>query len=136
MISWKLILPGYQTVSLSPFQKSFFDVTFCNNSSPKTSVDEHPFNSNQMYGQCSADPDRECPCGTNEYIPACATMPNGTKVTFFNPCHLGCNIIQLNQSARAVNSDNNLNTDEYQLENCRCTGKFPITRPSCFWCSM
>jgi len=95
------------------------------------SVDEHPYNSNQMYGHCSADLDRECPCGTNEYIPACATMSNGTKVTFFNPCHLGCNIIQLNQSARATNSDNNLNTDEYQLENCRCTENASVELGSC-----
>ena len=82
-----------------------------------------------MYGQCSADQDRECPCGTDEYIPICATLENDTKVTFFNPCHLGCNIIQRNQSARAMNSDTYTDTDEYQVENCRCTGTFPTASP-------
>jgi len=90
------------------------------NSTWTPSAEKHPFNSDQMYGQCSLDSDRECPCGTDEYIPICATMGNGTKVTFFNPCHLGCDIIQLNQSARAFNSDRNLNTDEYQLQDCLC----------------
>lgn len=92
---------------------------------------DHPFNSNELYGRCSMDENRECNCGTDEFIPVCATMENGVKVSVFNPCHLGCDMVQLNQTTRAAHANRNLNTDEYQLAECSCIDNDLVTLGSC-----
>ena len=74
-----------------------------------------------MYGQCSNDLDRECECGTQDYIPICGEVEDDKFVTFFSPCHLGCHIETIEQR---MNTSSKTGTDleKYSLTQCDCIG--------------
>ena len=75
-----------------------------------------------MYGQCSGDLERECECGTKDYIPVCGEVDDGKFVTFFSPCHAGCYIHTKQQDEDSMVRNNE--HDNYELVACNCVGMF------------
>ena len=87
----------------------------------------------QLHGTCSAD-DRSCPCSTEDFAPICAnlTFPEDPlkweDITFFSPCHLGCDFSPSTRSSIMKRSG-----DEF-LKDCKCLSDdstFSITFGPC-----
>ena len=87
----------------------------------------YQFNNKELYGYCSEDEDRidpMCPCGSDEFIPICADLDDGRTVTFFNPCHLGCQIRTvdpLENQTKALLAGEPEQTN-YIVDSCNCIG--------------
>jgi hypothetical protein len=135
------LLSLFMTCDDSKFYFAGGDVAYnqlnLNNSWIQSNNSEYyQFNNKELYGYCSEDEDRidpMCPCGSDEFIPICADLDDGRTVTFFNPCHLGCQIRTiepLENQTKALLAGEPEQTN-YIVDSCNCIDASRVRFGSC-----
>jgi len=83
----------------------------------------------ELFGTCSNDGNRECKCSPQEYSPVCANLTVTTElnvtsseqVTFFSPCHLGCEFdLDEENPFKSLKKRQVGETDSPIVKNCKC----------------